>query len=200
MSKTAVVRHPIHEFIAERWSPRAFERREISSSDLGSLFEAARWAPSAYNDQPWNFIVARRGESDVFAPILDCLVEGNRVWAKEAAVLMIAVARTAFRHNGKPNRHAIYDTGQAVAWMSVQATALGLRVHQMGGFSTTKVRDLLGVPDGYEPITALALGYEGDPRDLPETLQLSERAERQRNTVDEFVHSPAWGHKRADLT
>ena len=127
--------HPIHDLLRRRWSPRAFADRPVEREKLQSVLEAARWAPSSNNEQPWHYLVATREEPEEFARLLACLVEKNQSWAKHAPVLMLSVASTVFTRNGKPNRHALHDTGQAVAGLTVQATALGLYVHQMAGLS-----------------------------------------------------------------
>jgi nitroreductase len=193
MDKPAPIDHPVHDLIRDRWSPRAFSSRPIPPADLCSLFEAARWAPSAYNDQPWYFIFSHQNEPAMFEKMLSCLVEANQVWARKAAVLAVAVARTELLHDQSPNRHALYDTGQAVAALSYQATELGIRVHQMGGFLPDKVRESYGIPEGYEPVTALALGYPGRPEDLPDKLWKAELEERTRRHLNETVFQGHWG-------
>ncbi|MCH7825797.1 MAG: nitroreductase family protein, partial [Acidobacteria bacterium] len=151
MDKPANTRYPIHELIAARWSPRAFAQRPVETGKLYRIFEAARWAASSFNEQPWGFIVATKEDEDAHRAIADCLVEGNRKWAELAPVLMISVARLTFEHNDKPNRHAYHDLGQAVALMLVQATDLGLVAHQMAGFDQDKARVTLNIPDDYDP-------------------------------------------------
>jgi nitroreductase len=193
MDKPAPADHPIAAPIRERWSPRAFGPRPLSLSEWRSLFEAARWAPSCYNDQPWHFLVATREEPAEFAKMLECLVPQNRAWAQHAAALALVVARLRFRHKDSPNRHALYDTGQAVALLSVQATALGIRVHQMAGFSAEKAREVYEIPEGYEAVTAIAFGDPGDLADLPEQLRATEIAERVRRAQVEFVFQGRWG-------
>jgi nitroreductase len=196
MNKPAAANHPIHDIIRDRWSPRAFGDRSIPARDLSTILEAARWAPSAFNDQPWYFIVATRDETEEFERMLGCLVEANRLWAKGAAALAISVARTSYAHNGSPYRHAYYDTGQAVAAMTLQATALGIRVHQMAGFDVDRTRDEYDVPEGHDPVTAIAFGYPGDPESLPEKLREAELAERTRRPQEETVFSGSWGVPR----
>jgi nitroreductase len=192
MEKPAAVDHPVHELIRTRWSPRAFSNQSVSEQILASLFEAARWAPSCFNEQPWDFILAKRDDSDAFSKMLGCLTERNQAWAKEAGVLIIAVAKTDFDHNGSPNRHAFYDTGQAVAGLTVQATALGIQLHQMAGFSQEQARKVYAIPKGHEPLTAIALGYPGDPETLPDQLRKMELADRKRKSVSQFVFSGRW--------
>jgi len=143
MENPAPTDHSIHPLLASRWSPRAFEDREISAGALNSMLEAARWAPSCFNEQPWRFIVARRRDGEEFERMLGCLVEVNQSWAKHAQVLMITVARMTFEHNGKPNRHAYHDLGLAVGNLSAQATELGVSLHQMAGFDAQRSHSVI---------------------------------------------------------
>jgi nitroreductase len=193
VEKPADAQYPIHDLIKRRWSPRAFSDRVIEHGTLRSLLEAARWAPSSNNEQPWNFIVATKDDQAEFSRLLSCLVEGNSLWAQHAPVLMVSVARMSFEDDGKPNRHAFHDVGQAVANLIVQATALGLMVHQMAGFHPDKVRELYGVPKEFEPVAAIALGYPGDPKSLPDKLRTRELAPRERKHIAEFVFTGRWG-------
>ena len=192
MSQRAVTDHTIHELLAERWSPIAYEPRELPEEFLGSLFEAARWAPSCYNDQPWHFLIARRQQTEQFERMLDCLVEGNRVWARNASVLAITVVRTSFQRNRKPNSFAAHDLGLAVGNLLVQATELGLIVHQMGGFDVEQARSTYGIPDGFEPMTAIAIGYRGDPSTLTDEQRQREEAPRERKPLASFVFAERW--------
>ncbi|MGH7913116.1 MAG: nitroreductase family protein [Candidatus Binataceae bacterium] len=187
MEKPAETAHPIEELLRRRWSPRAFAERPIEPEKLLRMFEAARWSASCFNEQPWSFIVATRDDEAEFARLLSCLVEGNQAWASHAPVLMVSVARLNFVQNDKPNRHAIHDVGLATAQMIVQAMAMGLFVHPMAGFHPDKVRELYGVPQGYEPVAAIAAGYPGDPATLSESLRQRELAPRLRKPQEEFV-------------
>jgi len=193
MRKLAETRYPIHELLRERWSPRAFADRMVEPEELRSLLEAARWAPSSFNEQPWSFIVATKQHPGEYERLLSCLVEGNVRWAQHAPVLMLSVAKLAFERNGKPNRHAFHDVGLAVENMVIQATALGLAVHQMAGFHVDKARELFSIPDGHEPVAALVLGFPGDPAGLPEDLREREVAPRIRKALESFVFSGQWG-------
>jgi len=193
MRKPAATTYPIHLLIAERWSPRAFADRPVEEGMLHRLFEAARWAPSSFNEQPWSFIVAMRTDEEAHAAIASCLSEGNRAWAEKAPVLMISVAKLRFEHNDKPNRHAYYDVGQAVAMLSVQATDLELVLHQMAGFDRDKAREVLEIPEDHDPVTAIALGFPGDPEKLPADLQKREYAPRERDGFDQFVWTGVFG-------
>ena len=185
--------HPIHDLLRRRWSPRAFADRPVEREKLLSVLEAARWAPSSNNEQPWHYLVATREEPEEFGRLLACLVEKNQSWAKHAPVLMLSVASTVFTRNGKPNRHALHDTGQAVAGLTVQATALGLYVHQMAGLSGEKARETYRLPENVEPVAAFALGYLGDPSTLPPDLREREAVLSSRKPVGEFVFTGAWG-------
>jgi nitroreductase len=193
VEKPANAQYPIHDLLKRRWSPRAFSDRRVEPDTLRSLLEAARWAPSSYNEQPWSFIVATKQDQAEYARLLSCLVEGNVLWAQHAPVLMVSVARVSFEENGEPNRHAFHDVGQAVANLTLQATALGLFVHQMAGFFPDKVRELYGVPKQFEPVAALALGYPGDPGSVPEKFRSRELALRERKPLTEFVFAGRWG-------
>jgi len=185
--------HPIHDLLRRRWSPRAFADRAVEREKLLSVLEAARWAPSSNNEQPWHFIVARKEEPEEFARLLGCLVERNQSWAKAAPVLMLSVASTVFSRNGHPNRHALHDTGQAVACLTVEATALGLFVHQMAGFSIEKARETYALPPTTEPVAGIAIGYLGDPNTLPEDLRQREIVASSRKPIGEFVYTGSWG-------
>jgi nitroreductase len=191
--KPASTRAPIHELLAHRWSPRAFATRPVERAKLLSLFEAARWAPSSFNDQPWFFLLATRDDTAQFDRLLACLTEGNRAWARQAAVLLLAVARLHFARDGRANRHAFYDVGQAAAHLTFEAATLGLAVHQMAGVDREKARVAFGIPDGYETAAAIAIGYPGDPDSLPEGLRERERAPRERKPLPSFVFAGHWG-------
>src|SRR5437667_9400721 len=157
MEKPAPTDHPIEEILRRRWSPRAFSDRIVEPEKLQSLFEAARWAPSSFNEQPWYFIVATKQKLEAHVRLLSCLTEKNQQWARQAPVLMVSVAKLNFEKTGKPNRHAFHDVGLAMGNMLVQATALGLFVHQMAGFSPETVREIHGVPEVFEPAVAMAI-------------------------------------------
>jgi len=193
VEKPADAQYPIHELVRRRWSPRAFSDRHVEPDILRTLLEAARWAPSSYNEQPWSFIVATKQDPAEYARLLSCLVEGNVQWAQRAPALMVSVAGLSFEENDKPNRHAFHDVGQAVANLTVQATALGLAVHQMAGIFPDKIRELYGIPDGFEAVAGIALGYPGNPETLPERLQQRELAPRSRKPIRDFVFAGRWG-------
>lgn len=193
MNKRASNDHLIHELIASRWSPYAFASRPVPKKDALSLFEAARWAASSYNEQPWHYLVATQDEPEEFAKLLSCLVEGNQAWAKAAPLLAISVASLQFRLNGKPNKAAIHDLGLAAANLTFEATARGLAVHQMIGIVPERVRGLYGIPEGYEAVTGIAIGYLGDPNRLPEKLKERDLSPRTRRPLKEFIFSGQWG-------
>jgi nitroreductase len=193
MNKTAVTRVPIHDMIARRWSPRAFDpERPIEREKLLSLFEAARWAPSSSNLQPWHFIIAEKTDAAAYDALLACINERNQRWAADAPVLVIAVA-AMMRNAERPNRHAWHDVGLAMGNLLAQATAHGLYVHQMAGFSPDKARETYAIPEGYEAVTASAIGYRAPPETLPDDLRERELAERKRKPLTDFVFGGAWG-------
>jgi len=174
--------------LLERWSPRAFADRDVPAGDLKTIFEAARWAPSSYNEQPWRFFVGHRG-SETYSKILDCLVPFNHDWAKGAPVLVLGVAKTRFSHNDTPNNYAGHDLGAAMALMAVQAAALGLAAHQMAGFDWTKAREVFAIPETYAMGSVMAIGYHGELTDMDEKFQAQEQAPRSRKPLSEIVLS-----------
>jgi len=192
MEKPAESHHPLHDLLKRRWSPRAFAERPVEPDKLHSLFEAARWAPSSNNEQPWRFLVGTRENKADWDRLFTCLVEGNQKWAHRAPVLMLSVAKLTF-DDGSANRHATYDTGLAVENLVIQATALGLFVHQMAGFRVHQAREECKIPSGYEPMAMIAVGYPGDPATLPDHLRERELKPRERNSISEFVFSGTWG-------
>lgn len=192
-SRVAHTSFPIEPLLARRWSPRAFAPTPVPGDVLGSLFEAARWAPSCFNEQPWRFVFAHRAEHEAFERLASCLVESNARWAAAAPVLMLSVARTTFTRNDKPNRHALHDVGLAAENLVLQAEALGLGVHQMAGFDVARARDVLAVPPDHEPVAMFALGYRGTPESLPDDLRQRELAPRQRRPLAEFVFTGRFG-------
>jgi nitroreductase len=194
MEKIAETQVPIHELIRRRWSPRAFSDLPVEPDKLLSLFEAARWAASASNEQPWAFLVASQQDSKNYEGMLSVLVDFNRGWAHKAPVLILTLAHIKFEKDGRPNRHAFYDLGQAAANLTLQATALGLTTRQMAGFNAEAARERFAVPEGWEPVSVIALGYPGDPDSLTEKLRQREIAPRQRKPLESFVFSGAWGH------
>lgn len=185
VNKTAPTDYPILPILAERWSPVAYSSRPVEEDKLKRIFEAARWAPSSSNEQPWIFVVNYQGTEE-FTRMADCLMEGNS-WAKSAPVLALSVARMTFQQSGKPNRHGMYDTGAAVAHLLIQAVSEGLAVHQMAGYDVEKARTALSIPDGHELCAMIAIGYYGDHDSLPEKQRQREETPRQRKPQSEFV-------------
>lgn len=180
------------DVIRHRWSPAIYSPQSVEPEKLLSILEAARWAPSSYNAQPWSFLVARKEEPEEFARMLSCLVPGNVVWAQHVPVLMITVAKLQFDAGGKANRHAWHDTGIATGFLMLQAAALGILAHGMAGFDAGKARDLYGIPDTHEAAAAIALGYPGDEAGAPEELR-KRNQHRPRRTLDQFVFAGRWG-------
>lgn len=194
IDKTANTQYPIHDIIAQRWSPLAFASKPVEPEKLRSILEAARWAASSYNEQPWSFIVAvKENQPEEFKRLLNCLAEGNQEWAQNAPVLMISVAKLHFERNGVENRHTFHDVGAAAALLAIQATVLGLFIHQMAGFDVEKARETFSIPQDYEPVAAIALGYHGDPQSLSEKLQQRELNQRTRKSLETFVFTGTWG-------
>jgi len=191
--KLATTDHPIHKLIAERWSPYAFAEKAVPLTELQSLFEAARWAPSSYNEQPWRYMVATKDDVAEFERLLSCLVEGNQAWARNAPVLALGCASLHFALNGKPNAAAIHDLGIASATLTFEATARGLHVHQMIGILPDKVRSTYAIPDDFQPLTGLAIGYAAPADTLPDKLRERDLAPRTRKPLREFVFGGEWG-------
>ena len=191
--KKASTDYPIHDLLAERWSPYGFEDRPVAQADLRSLFEAARWAASSYNEQPWSYFVATRENPEEFARPLSCLVEANQAWAKAAPVLALGVVSLRFARNNKDNRAAVHDLGLAAGNLLVEATARGLCVHQMIGILPDKAREVYQIPEHNEAWTAMAIGYKGDPAKLPDALKERDLTPRQRKPLSQFVFTGKWG-------
>lgn len=192
MEKPADAQYPIHALIEKRWSPRSFTNRSVEPEKLRSCLEAARWAASCFNEQPWRFIVAGSDDASAFRRLADCLMPGN-VWAKQAGVLLLSTASLKFAHNGNPNRHAYHDVGQAMALFVLQATELGLSAHQMAGFDREKAREACSIPEDFDPVAMVAVGYRGEPDALPDPLKERELTARVRRPQSEFVFSGRWG-------
>lgn len=182
----------MNELIAKRKSIRAFSEQKVAPEKLELLFEAARWAPSSANEQPWRFIVATQENPEHFQALLACLNEGNRRWAKDASVLILTVAKMSFSHSGKPNRYAFHDLGLALGNLTIQATALDLFVHPMAGFDDAKARKDLQIPEDFEPVVIAAIGYLGNPDNLPEDLRQRELSPRVRRPISEIVFAGSW--------
>jgi nitroreductase len=195
MEKPANTAYSIHDLLRRRWSPRAFSERPVEPDKLLSLFEAARWAPSSNNEQPWSFVMATKEDEAGYRRLFECLKEGNKKWTFRAPVLALSVARLNFEEDGMPNRHAFHDTGMAVFSLVIQATALGFIVHQMAGYDVEKARKEIKIPAGHDPVAMIAIGYPGDPDQLPDYLREREFKPRERKHMSEFVFKGAWGQK-----
>lgn len=197
MNKPAPTDVAIHDLLLHRWSPRAFAEKAVPAEVLRGLFEAARWAPSSNNEQPWAYLVASKGDVENFRKMVDVLVEFNAGWAKHAPVLALSVAHVKTQRDGKPNRVALHDVGTASAQLTFEANAQGLQVHQMAGFDLEKARQAFSIPSDWEPVAAMAIGYPGDPAALPEKLRERELAPRTRKPLAEFVMTGGWGQTAA---
>lgn len=193
LKKPAETSTPINALLQERWSPRSFASKPVSSTDLTAILEAARWAPSCNNGQPWRFMVASSGDAAGYAAALEGFNVRNQRWAKTAPVLVFVLARKTFEANGTPNGYAGYDSGAAVAMLTVEAEARGLRVHQAAGIEKDKVRAIFGVPDEFEVMSGLAIGYQGDPDALPEDLPGREREPRARKALSDIAFTGKFG-------
>jgi nitroreductase len=189
--KPAATDHPILDVLARRWSPRAFADRPVERETLLRLFEAARWAPSSGNAQPWSFLVARKEDAAEHAKLAGVLVAGN-TWARNAPVLALSIA-TLDRAPDKPNRHAWHDVGLAAENLVIQAVSMGLFAHMMGGFHPEQAREVFEIPPRHDPVAMFAIGYPGDPESLPEDLRQRELAPRQRKPIREFVFTGKFG-------
>lgn len=174
-----------HELIRNRWSPNDFSNRPIEPEKLRSLFEAARWAASCFNEQPWRFILATKADPEQFQKVLGLLMERNQQWARTAWALGFSTGKKTFSQNGRPNRFALHDAGMATATLAIEATALGLHAHFMGGFDTQRAREEFHIPDDFEIGAAFALGYIDDTATLPGV--------RTRKGLDEIVFADDWG-------
>ncbi len=195
--KYANTAHPILELVAQRYSPYAFKPDAVSDEDLRSIFEAARWAASSYNEQPWRFLVARREDEELYAKLLSCLVEPNQAWAKQAPVLALGLVSRRFARNDRANAAAEHDLGMATATLSLEATARGLAVHPMIGIENDKIREAFSLPDGLDPLTGLAIGYAGEASALPEGMRERDEAPRDRKALGEFVFGSGLGSPAA---
>lgn len=189
--KPAAAASPILAPIVERWSPLAFSNRPVEPEKIATMFEAARWAPSSYNEQPWRYIYALKGDGTIRELLEGLLVPGN-AWAKHAGILGISFAKKTFARNGKENRSALHDLGCATGYMMLQLSSLQLVGHQMSGFDHEHANQVLGVPEDFFPGSMFAIGYPGDHKALPEDLQKREDGSRARNPVDAFAFRGGW--------
>lgn len=192
-NKQAITDYPIAETIANRWSPRSFADREIPRETILSIFEAARWTMSSFGEEPWRYIVVFKSDTDEFQKALDCLDPFNQAWAASAPVLVFGSAKQYFQDDKtKQNKHAAHDLGAASAMLTIEAMRHGVFVHQMAGVLFEKVRETYEIPEGYEPMTAIALGYIGDYENLPKDLQEREVARRSRKPLGEIAFKNSW--------
>lgn len=194
MTKLADSDYPVHQLIAQRWSPYGFSERPVPDEALRSLFEAARWAASSYNEQPWSYLVATKSDGSNFERLLSCLVEANQAWAMAAPVLALGCVSLNFSRNNKPNAAAVHDLGLASANLTFEATARGLHVHQMIGILPDRARELFEIPEGVRPMTGLAIGYAAPADTLPETLRTRDQSPRPRKPLPQFVFGERWGN------
>ena len=198
IQKTATTRVPLLPALAERWSPRAFTAQLVEPEKLQAILEAARWAPSSLNEQPWHYLVAVKTDAEVYAKMLSCLVDANQAWAKLAPILSISLAKMTMNRNGSPNKYAFHDTGLSLMSLAVEATAQGLHVHPMGGILPDRIKDIFGLPADVEAVAGLAVGYMGEADLLEEPYRSRELTPRTRKELASFVFSGNWG-TAADL-
>jgi nitroreductase len=195
MDKPAKTDLQLHPIIMKRWSPRSFTPQMVEKEKLQRIFDASRWAPSSSNEQPWRFIIGMKGDP-TWDKIMETLVEFNQIWAKLAPVLGITVGKTLSAKRNRPNKVFQYDVGQSIAYATFQATEEGLYMHQMGGFDNKKAAEVFNVPEGFEVLTAFALGYKGQPHVLKEeSFQSMERSERERIGLNEMVFTGQFGER-----
>jgi len=188
--KQAETAATITPLLAQRWSPYVFAAKPVTAEDLLALFEAARWTASSYNEQPWRYVVARRDANpELHAAIVKTLAAGNQPWAAEAPVLAVGIISTTFKRNDKPNKSALHDLGAASAQLTIEATSRGLAVHQMIGIDPDAAKTALGVPDGFEVYTALAIGYPGNAAASDAPYADRDQKPRSRQPLSAFVFS-----------
>ncbi len=196
MNKPAITQAPILDVIANRWSGRAYDaNKTIKKEQIIRMLEAARWSPSCYGDEPWRFIVWNKHEdAPSWQKAFDCIVPGNQSWAKDAPVLVLVCANTLFNHNGKPNRWGAYDTGAAALSLCIQATSMGLMTHQMGGFDGEKAREAFNIPEEYQMMAMIAIGYAAEIGTLDGEAKERELAPRKRRPLSELFYDGIWNH------
>ncbi|MFC1628571.1 nitroreductase family protein [Gemmatimonadota bacterium] len=181
------------EPIRERWSPTLFSDRPVTGAELRTLFEAARWAPSSMNEQPWRFLHASRETPDAFERMVSCLVENNAQWAQHASLLVLVVAGSRFSRNERENRHAWHDAGMAAENLLIQASSMGMQGHPMAGFSRSKAIELFGIPDGFETVAMIAIGYPAELEETQEGVAGRQKESRSRKPLEEIVFTDRWG-------
>lgn len=193
MRKSNQIEHPVIDLIRNRRSSRAFSKRPIEPERIYSLFEATRWAPSSTNEQPWLYIYATHDQTDLWNKLFNCLNEGNKLWAKDAPLIILSLARKNFSIYPGANAHAMYDLGGANSFLTLQAVEMGLQVRQMAGFNPAKTIEEIRIPTTYELGVFIAVGYPGDPETLPEKLKVREQQPRERFLQQEFVMNQIFG-------
>ncbi len=193
MNREVKTNYDIHPLLIQRWSPRAFSEKPIENEKLQRIFEAARWSPSASNEQPWAFIFGNKGD-ETFNNIMSTLVEFNQIWSQFAPVLVVSCARKDVIKGEGENHSRMYDVGQAVAHLTFQAASEGLYVHQMTGFDAEKTKELFHIPDNFEAVSIIAVGYIGNPKILHPNLEKMEYADRIRKPLTDFIFSSEFGN------
>jgi nitroreductase len=193
--RSAATRVPIHELLARRWSPRAYDvNRTVSREQLAALLEAARWAPSCNGDEPWRYLIfERRRDPAGWQKAFDCLSDSNKKWVRNVPVLLLSCAGSTFEHSGKPNRYGQHDTGAASVCLALQGAAMGLAVHQMGGYDAQKARAAFQIPDAYTPMAMIAVGYQASPDVLDEETKAKELRPRSRKPLETHFFEGGWG-------
>jgi len=193
--RKAQTRVPINELLAKRWSPRAYDvNRTVTREQLAALLEAARWAPSCNGDEPWRYLIFdRRRDPDGWQKAFDCLSENNRKWVKNVPVLLLSCGGSIFEHSGKPNRYGQHDTGAASTCLALQGAAMGLAVHQMGGYDAQKARAAFDIPEEYTPMAMIAVGYQASPDVLDDETKAKELKSRSRKALETHFFESAWG-------
>jgi nitroreductase len=193
--RKAITRAPIDELLAKRWSPRAFDvSRSVTREQLTTLLEAARWAPSCNGDEPWRYLIWDRTRDRAgWDKAYDCLSENNKKWVKNVPLLMLSCAGSIFEHSGKPNRYGQHDTGAASVCLALQGTAMGLAVHQMGGYDAAKARAYFEIPEAYTPMAMIAVGYQASPDVLDEETKQKELKPRSRKALETHFFEGGWG-------
>lgn len=196
MHNPAITQVPIADLIANRWSSRAYDAtKPVSHAQIITLLEAARWAPSSYNDQPWRFIVCNKNtDSDAWQKAFDCLMPSNQAWVANVPVLILGCANSVLDINQQANRFAQYDTGAAAINICLQATHIGLMAHQMGGYHVDKAREAFAIPAQYTPMSMLAVGYAGEQTQLSTDLYERDVAPRKRKPLSEIVFDGVWSN------
>jgi len=187
MNKENVTPENVYKLIEKRYSPVTFSNQNVEEEKLFQLFEAARWAPSSFNDQPWSFIYGVKGKDEIYDKLFDCLLEPNQIWAKYAPVLMLSIANMISPTTQKENPYAFHDTGMAVSNLLMQATSMGLYAHQMGGYSKEQAIESLKIPKTHSPVAIIAIGYQENEEDFPEEIQQKNNQERTRKLLKDFV-------------